>query len=111
MTTICITHPDSNYVADIATPLRQLFEGFGGSGWNVVVIDDPDFARLVRGFTYAERQEDPERAAEWLAATMSRTSPLTPSGFLSEGVPWVRPSSICRSRARSLSPTAILSMG
>lgn len=74
MTTICITHPDSNYVADIATPLRQLFEGFGGSGWELTVVDDPDLERVVRGFTYTEYQDDPEKEAERLAATAARVA-------------------------------------
>ena len=74
MATICITHPDSAHVADLAPLVRQMFEAFGGSRWTVTFVDDPDFARVARGFTYAERQDDPGRAAEWLAATAARVA-------------------------------------
>lgn len=61
----------------IAKALRQLF------GLTVVVSDDPDAIRVLRGFAMTERQDDPEREAERLAAMFAR-SMLAHEG---EGVP------------------------
>lgn len=74
MSSIILSHPDGSHVAELEPLIRRMFEAFDGSGWTVTFVDDPDFAHVARGFTYAEPQDDPGRAAEWLAATAARVA-------------------------------------
>lgn len=64
--------PDA--VADISAGLRGLFRNFAEREVEIVTSDDPDLARVVRGFTYSEYQDDPEREVERLAALVAKAA-------------------------------------